>query len=188
MPVTSAAWIGANRSRLSGNAPGERKPWRPRWLARSDAWLVRENGAFDETGSPLLIDPTSDDPWEHLFLDADTGYLVARWHTETGQPDPRGTVTTDGVLLPVNIEAVTSGRLRTIRRLRRAVRSYLQEVAQNGVGAEAGETLLAAVADNDDYGISCWFFHRDGAEESPFAEFRTRFPAIWEAARALVFQ
>jgi len=141
---------------------------------------------LDEAGLPLLIDPTSDDPWDHLFLDTDTGFLVARWHEATGKPDRRGEITTDDSLLRLNTEAVTEGRLRTIRRLRRAVRGFLHEMAQNGAAGDAREHFLAAVVDNDDYGISCWFFHRDGGTESPFAELRARFPEVWETAQALV--
>lgn len=141
---------------------------------------------LDKNGSPLLIDPSSDNPWDHLFLDTDTGYPVARWHANTGQQDPKGLTTTNGSLLPLNIEALTEGRLRTIRRLRRAVQSFLKEGRQERDIMDASATLFAAIKDNDDYGISHWFFCGDGQTEPPFDELRKGFPKIYSDIEKLL--
>src|SRR5271157_942550 len=39
--------------------------------------------------------------------------------------------------------------------------------------------LVQAIGDNDDYGLSVWFFLRDGREESPFSLLRMKYPETW---------
>lgn len=83
---------------------------------------------LDSEGQPLLIDPTAEDPWDHLFFDSATGMIVPRYDQATDAPDAKGDHTTNPGILPLNIEAVTEGRLRTARNLRRAVNSYLKNI------------------------------------------------------------
>ncbi len=126
------------------------------------------------SGDPLLIDPSSEDPWDYLFFDGETGLIVARWLPGSDQPDPKGQVTASDEYFQINIEAVSEGRLRTKRNLERAVNAFLQNVSP-----EASEDLRQAVADNNDYGLSLWFFNRDGTEEEPFCRLKDQHPNVW---------
>ncbi len=81
---------------------------------------------LDSLGCPLLIDPTAEDPWDFLYYDSNTGIITARFDPTTGMPNQRGRHTTDPQVLPINIQTVTEGRLRSQRNLARAVRAYLR--------------------------------------------------------------
>lgn len=116
-------------------------------------------------GVPLLIDPSSDDPWEFLYYDVRTGIIVARFDRVTGVQSSRGVYTTREDVLPLNIQAVTEGRKRTVRNLVRFVSTYLEITAPTPANTDA---LIAAIADNDDYGLAQWFFRYEGADDLPF--------------------
>lgn len=131
------------------------------------------------TGSPLLIDPTRDDPWDHLYYDSETGIVTARFIPATGEPDPRGQYTVARSNLPLNVQAVTEGRLRTQRNLKRCVDRFL-EVSSSTRGRPALEQeFLACVDDNSDYGLASWFFSRDGQKEPPFANLQDTVTDVW---------
>jgi len=147
----------------------------------------RKKGAqfpIDSIGTALLIDPTVDKPWDHLQFDENTGNLVARW-TNLGF-DPKGAATTIPTTLPLNIEAILEGRLRTTRRLRRSVETYLRERAANGDPNVALISLRSAIADNDDFGLSQWFFRLDGVNSQPFESLRRTFPVTWTSCLEVV--
>ncbi len=141
---------------------------------------------LDALDKPLLIDPTSDNPWDHLFFEPKTGMLVARWDAETDSPDPKGLATTDPALLPLNIESITEGRRRVVRRLMRAVGGYLSESAYPGRRTEALRILKEAISDNDDYGLTPWFFRQNGQGSEPFRSLRKKDPDAWTEILRLV--
>ncbi len=137
---------------------------------------------FTESGSPLLIDPTLDEPWDFLFFDPDTGEITARWDAETGAENPRGQALLE-ILTPLRHQAVTEGRRRTSMRLRRAVRSFLAHhtgEAEELAAASIGD-LLDDVDDAVDYGIALWFFLRDGSSDESFGQLKEHFPTLWDA-------
>lgn len=129
----------------------------------------------DAGGEPLLIDPTSEDPWLSLFYDTRTGNLAARFDPRTGQPMPRGEKTLEALGETLLCEAVVEGRRRTHRNLVRAVRAFLN--APDGAGPR--NELVEAVRDNDAHGLTRWYLVRDGRDEAPFAELRARYPEVW---------
>jgi len=134
-------------------------------------------------GKPRLIDPTADDPWDHLFFDSDTGMIVARVNSDTGEHDPKGKHTTDPRVLPLNIEAITDGRRRIYRSLCRAVRRYMDIAAQGEPKEQAEADLIDEIRDHDDFGLATWYFLRDGRRYSPFSELRQRHPTVWQNAQ-----
>ena len=136
--------------------------------------------ALDTNGDALLIDPTAEDPWDYLFFDSQTGIITGRFPPAGIVPHPKGEHTTLPGTLPLNIEAVTEGRLRTMRNLRRAVRSFLKCSPESQSNSEAQNALLEAVQDNDSYGLKAWFFLRDGRFESPFRELESDHGIIWQ--------
>jgi uncharacterized protein (TIGR02646 family) len=141
---------------------------------------------LDRSRRPLLIDPTTEDPWDFLYFDGHTGNITARYDPATALPHPKGVLTADPAVLPLNIEAVTEGRLRTRRNLVRAVRSFLSHMATSADPHGPEAELLEAVRDNDDYGLALWYFRRDGGTEEPFQTLRASYCGIWDRlARAL---
>ncbi len=139
-----------------------------------------ERFELDATGSPLLINPTRDDPWDHLYYDSETGIVTARFIPKTGEPDPRGQYTVERSNLPVNIQPVTEGRLRTQRNLIRCVGRFLELSNPPGGRHALEQELLACLDDNSDYGLCTWFFSRDGQNEPPFADLRNTAGDVWD--------
>jgi uncharacterized protein (TIGR02646 family) len=134
----------------------------------------------DRQRRPLLIDPSAEDPWDFLYFDGHTGNITAKYESSTGRPHPKGARTVDPAILPLNIEAVTEGRLRTRRNLVRAVRHFLARIATNVDSRLLESEILEAVRDNDDYGLAHWYFRRDGATEEPFFTLRASYRDIWD--------
>lgn len=158
-------------------------------LVLSCSGCNRAKGTRFELGadeSPLLIDPTRDDPWAHLFYDSQTGIVTTRYVAATGKPDARGEYTIERSQLPLNIQAVTEGRLRTGRNLGRCVRRFLESTNSTPSAGTRERELLGCVCDNSDYGLASWFFLRDGQAEPPFAELRTKSPDVWNRVSARV--
>ena len=135
---------------------------------------------LDRQLHPLLIDPTAEDPWDFLYFDGCTGNITARYDSSSRLPHPKGVHTVDPAVLPLNIEAVTEGRLRTRRNLVRAVRSFLTQSANTADPDALQAELLEAVRDNDDYGLAHWYFRRDGRTEEPFRTFRAAYRDVWD--------
>ena len=160
--------------------PGRTFVWEN--LVLSCAGCNRSKGTrFDlrEDGLPMLIDPTSDDPWRHLFYDSRTGIVTPRFVPETGKPDPRGYYTIERSNIPFNVQAVTEGRLRTQRNLIRCLRRFLESVGLKTDRTAAEEELLGCVDDNSDYGLTVWFFLENGHTDSPFSDLRRQAEDVW---------
>lgn len=121
-------------------------------------------------GQPLLLDVTLDDPWRHLSLESDTGYLAPQYAPD-GTADPRGEAVLS-VLAPLNDEAVVKGRRRAVRALRSAM---LQTTPADPL---SWKRLVEAVR-QDDYGLAAWFASADGAGDAGVAHLRTQSPNLW---------
>jgi uncharacterized protein (TIGR02646 family) len=142
----------------------------------------------DVSGQPLLINPTEEDPWDFLFFEANTGILTARFEAVMDTPNPKGAHTTDSKVLPLNIESVTEGRLRTKRNLQRAVNAFLRDLSVGSLKPKAYPHLIQAIRDNDNYGLVIWYFLRDGQEESPFNQLKTNHPKTWTEIQGLLIE
>ena len=134
---------------------------------------------LDQAGHPLLIDPTADDPWDHLYYDSRTGRITARYNHISEQPSPKGVYTTDAKVLPLNVEAITESRQRVQRNLRRAVRNFLEQAGSLHDRGLLAEELVAAIRDNNDYGLGVWFFIQRGSDEPPFSELKASDSNAW---------
>lgn len=137
----------------------------------------------DAAGRPLLLDPTVDEPWDHLFFDSDTGEITARWDPITGEESPKALALLE-IISSLRHQAVTEGRRRAYQRLKRAVRVFLSQAGDNTEAApeESHEDLLESIDDATDYGLATWYFLRDGQSEEPFCTLRVRFPFLWDRA------
>lgn len=127
----------------------------------------------DAAGNPLLINPAEDEPWRFLILVSDTGMLAPRFDPASGGFDARGNATLD-VIDVLIYEASNEGRIRVVRRLRRAA----QEVLDTGGTLDAAGSLIREVRE-DDHGVASWFLLEEGQIEEPFAAIKIRFPKVW---------
>ncbi|MEW6252617.1 MAG: hypothetical protein AB1716_18420 [Planctomycetota bacterium] len=141
---------------------------------------------LDESGAPLLLDPTMDDPWDHLFFEPQTGLLAARYDTQRQAADSRGQCTVDPRRSTLNDEAVAAGRRQVARRLTRIVAKGLADLVAGNPSSEVEAQMLEELQDCDDFGLREWFFARDGAEESPFSDLRGAYRATWDQIRLVL--
>lgn len=127
---------------------------------------------LDATGNPLLLDPTADDPWEHLDFDPRTGIISARFDRSLDDYCPRGKETTS-ILQLDRREALAFGTRRTYRRLGGIVEEFLADTSDDAAA------LLQALREADEHGLLPWCFCPRGGEEAPFAMLRERLPAVF---------
>lgn len=124
-------------------------------------------------GQPVLVDPSAEDPWEHLDFDPDTGNLTARYDMSSSSPSPRG-VGTVRLLQLDRREAMTEGYRRTYRRLADRVREALALP-----GAIDAAQLVSDLLRSDDHGLMGWCFGPIGSKLRPFADLHRRAPDTW---------
>lgn len=122
---------------------------------------------------PLLVDPTTDNPWEYLEFVPETGVLTARYQRAEGRPSPRGEATVE-VLQLDRREALGAGYKRTWKRIAGEVQEYLR-------GGTGGDSLPRRLLDLDDHGLLGWCFDGNGGKEKPLRQLRTGHPEVWAA-------
>lgn len=127
------------------------------------------------TASPLLINPTREDPWIYFILDTDTGVLAPRYRVDDF--DIKGTVTLK-ILAPINYEPATEGRKRVVERIREAVSSIPNSDSSPKDICNSLRRLLREVR-QDDYGVAAWFGLWDGKTEREFQDLSVRNAAAW---------
>ena len=164
-----------------------------RYTGRAFQWsnmllCCTECGRFKGSQFPLanrramLIDPTAEDPWQHLDFDPDTGNLTARFDLHTNDWSARGTKTVE-VLRLDRREAMAAGYVNTYRRLSGIVQAALAQLAN---GTMTTQELLAALRDADDHGLMAWCFNAAGQSSMPFSALHSQHPHAWADCRAAV--
>ncbi len=131
---------------------------------------------LDEDGNPLLIDPTSIDPWEHLDYDVKTGNIVARFIPTKAIQDPLG-METVRLLRLAQREHLAEGYRRTYRRLSKALRLFIEG---NQMPAEE---FIRSLHELDDHRLAGWCFGRGADSEEPFRTVQERNPETWRQIR-----
>jgi len=125
-------------------------------------------------GTPDLVDPTADNPWQFLDFDPATGVVVARYDLATGAESTKGAETVKLLQLDRR-EAMNDYYLKTWRRLVAAVTAALKQ------GAPDAHALSASLAEADDHGLLGWCFSGTGQKVAPFSALRASYPDVWEA-------
>ncbi|MCC7495064.1 MAG: hypothetical protein IT204_22135 [Fimbriimonadaceae bacterium] len=136
--------------------------WRNLLLACDDC--QRRKGSrfpMDARHRPLLIDPTRENPWDHLVFVPETCELAARYDG-AGQPSPKGQTTTDPHLLRLNDQAICEQRGRAWRRIRRAVQDTLRRLGEDETPDVLQRDLVEQLRDADFDGLLEWCLARDG--------------------------
>jgi uncharacterized protein (TIGR02646 family) len=126
-------------------------------------------------GAPLLIDPTVDDPWEHLDFEPESGLIKARYDARADQRSPKGLETVR--LLALDRREVTVGHTKTFRRLKNTV----QRALDADLPAPA---LIEDLLEEDDHGLLPWCFGDIGRTVEPFCTLRVHDPETWAACEA----
>ncbi len=132
------------------------------------------NFPLDQQQSPLLIDPTAEEPWQFLDFDPVTGNIVARFDTATNDWKPKGTETVKVLHLDCR-EALAASYQKTHSRVISKVEAALKNNALNA------NTLMQELRAADDHGLLGWYFLGTGQNVEPFASLRRQHPAIWQA-------
>jgi uncharacterized protein (TIGR02646 family) len=127
-------------------------------------------------GQPLLIDPTSENPWEFLDLDRNTGNIVPRIEPISGEEKPKGRETVR-VLELDRRQSLANGYKRSASRIIQVIEDILEE------GLNAAH--LSQLCEADDHGLLGWFLHGSGQNEPAFSSFRGRFPEAWSTCKEL---
>lgn len=124
-----------------------------------------------DSGQPLLIDPSVEDPWASLDFDPDTGNLTARYHLASDSTDPKGDATVRELQLDRR-EGMAEGYRRTYRRLVERVQAALDEDVIDP------HQLKSKLEEADDHGLLGWCFSPIGLRRSPFTELHQKLPDI----------
>ena len=130
-------------------------------------------------GTPLLLDPTVDDPWRHLDFDPLTGIVTAAFDAASMARDRRGEETAELLGLERR-EALQVGHRRTWKRLANRVAAILQS------GNPTAAALLTDLEADDEHGLLPWCFSARGASVQPFADLVAQHPAVFAECARLV--
>lgn len=127
------------------------------------------------TGTPLLVNPLNDNPWEFLSFDPSTGNMSARFDPVSMCHCPRGEATVE-VLRLDRREAVATGYKRTILRLDSFLGSNLPKLASGVMSASSLVQELRAI---DDHYLLEWCLSQEGSTYSNFRLLNTNLPLVW---------
>jgi hypothetical protein len=125
-------------------------------------------------GLPALIDPSTENPWEFLDFDPQTGNIVPRYDPERWQYIPKGEQTVR-ILQFDRREAMARGYQVTFRRIKRRIEMALEQPNPDATA------LFQELDEADDHGLLGWCFDGLGSLIAPFADLQARYPAVWQA-------
>lgn len=140
-------------------------------------WCCTECGRFKldrfplAGQTPLLVDPSVEDPWQFLDFDPQTGIISPRWDIAANQSSVRGKETAELFHFEKR-EALARGYRLTWWRLGQVVRGFLD-------GRISNTDFVDALIEADDHGLLGWCFTGLGLREAPFRELRERYPQLW---------
>jgi uncharacterized protein (TIGR02646 family) len=127
-------------------------------------------------GRPQLVDPSQENPWDHLDFDPVTGNLSARYLPAASGWSAKGQATVNLLQLDRR-EAVAQGYQATLRRLAAHVRAALAAPAVDVA------VLCGHLQADDDHGLLGWCFSPRGAQVGPFSELLARHPNVWRRCK-----
>jgi uncharacterized protein (TIGR02646 family) len=159
--------------------PGRAFKWNNWLLCCTECGRIKGN-RFPLTPErrPLLVDPSAEEPWQHLDFEPDTGNLVPRFDRVSGQFSAKGEATVD-VLQLARREALAAGYRRTYTRLTTAVEASLNDPQLDATN------LMARLREADDHGLLPWCFRWAGQRLEPFSRLKERHPNAWPVCARL---
>ena len=121
--------------------------------------------------SPLLIDPTKEEPWNHLDFDPVTGNITATFDAGSADFSPKG-IQTSNLLQLDRREALAAGYLKTYRHLMAVITNFLN-------APTSSDQLVNALLEADEHGLVGWLFKGKGHTEPTPTRLRSVHPAVW---------
>jgi hypothetical protein len=122
-------------------------------------------------GRPLLLNPFSDRPWDHLTFDPATGNLTAKYDAATSKFSLRGEETVR-VLQLDRREGLSAGYRNSYSRVLQVIAHFL-----NAPGDF--DSLVQGLALADEHGLCAWIFGSDGHRAGELVSLRAQYPVIW---------
>lgn len=101
-----------------------------------------------EEGNPLIIDPTTEDPWDHLDFDPVTGIISPRFIVENNDYSRKGEATIQALHLDTR-EVLQKIYKRTLNRILLPIEAYLY----NEIDIRE---LILKLIESDDAGLVSW--------------------------------
>lgn len=120
---------------------------------------------------PLLIDPTKEEPWDHLDFDPVTGNITATFDVGSETYSPKG-LKTSNLLQLDRREALAAGYMKTYRQLTRVITNFLN-------APTTSDQLVNALLDADEHGLVGWLFKGNGQTEPMPTRLRSDHPEVW---------
>lgn len=154
--------------------PGRMYMWENLVLSCTPCGRIKGNEFPLANEMPLLIDPTSENPWDFLDFDSETGNIVPRVERESGTETIKGRETVR-VLQLDRREAIANGYRKTFGRVAELVR----EIVEDGFTPDH----IARLIDVDDHGLLGWCFNGLGQNDPPFSDLRTNDPRAWDVCQ-----
>lgn len=130
-------------------------------------------------GTPLLIDPSTEEPWEYLDFDPVLGVIVPAYDIAKNSPSRKGEEMVKALQLDCR-EALQVVYLRTFKRLSRVVKSAL-------AGEISEQEVFQALISEDDHGLIGWFIAGTGKNVEPFKDLWENKPEIWDSCKTAYF-
>lgn len=132
-------------------------------------------------GKPLLIDPTSEQPWDYLDFDPVTGNIMARFDPRANGKSPKGSKTVE-VLQLNRREALANGYKKTFRRIKAEIEKLFSETAPDP------NQFKKAILEIDEHGLLGWGFLGTGQRQLPFSKLHKQHPEFWEDIRSWLLE
>ncbi len=124
---------------------------------------------LDDNAQPLLIDASTENPWDYLDFDPDTHLLRAR-ATHTGSFSPKGRKHVE--VLRLGRDAISEEYGPVYDLLSDTVELFLKEPS-------SAQSLFKQLRKIDTKGLLGWIFLGLGSQVPPFQQLQSQHPEIW---------
>ena len=128
-----------------------------------------------DCGRPMLIDPTSEEPWDSLDFDPATGNITAKFDLRANDFSVRGQKTVDTLQMDRR-EALAAGYVHSYKKLCIAINNFFLHTP-----SQIADQLIADLLKEDEHGLLGWCFKGTGQNEAPFSQLKNQHPAVWRA-------
>lgn len=128
----------------------------------------------------LLINPTTENPWDYIDFDTDTGNLMARVVDAASRTVSKKGKTTVEMFHLNERESLSAGYLQTFHRLSAIVRNQLSNLPISPT------VLIEKLKAEDDHGLLQWCFSASGTKTAPFSDLYHAHLASWKQCLRLM--
>jgi uncharacterized protein (TIGR02646 family) len=149
--------------------------WAFRWanflLCCSECGRIKGENFPVQRNNILLINPSLEEPWDHLDFDPRTGNITSRYIVATGLTSPKGDATVKTLEFDKR-EAMAESYKRTYSRLEVVFTDYLAAPYET-------KCFIADLKKQDDHGLIGWFFKGAGQGQTFCEDLKLKFPLVW---------